>query len=1008
MNPDKTIFRAELIQRMKTASAGKHLFLAAPGGYGKTVAAVQWLFSLRNKAEIIVVGDADNDADVFYRRLARALLTLTGKAKTLSKADMTFDQLLETVRRLPVRSPRVYLLIDDMHALKNEEVVSSLPRIVSHLPPYVGLCMASRSDPPASLPETGRFEVLTQRDFLFAPEEIASLGAEKGRSLTPEECQNLLESTGGWAMYLSALLSGRDFDETPQTLTEYLEKRVWAQWGDGVKTSLLRLAVPRRVTPELAERLTGQADGAGLLTRLAKVENAFLSPVEEDVYRFHDIFRDFLLERLEENLGKEEIRRLNDVTAEWHYQRGDYFHSIRYYFKNRDHEGIIRCERAITVYEETENVSIEASYHFVSQNVLYMPVSFIRENPFLIVECCCAALWGGDIPDFFYWKDKLDEKLPEIAEKYPDLLETAGFLGSLDPRVPMLGYAERLAVMMPSMGARETDSASTNTVTHNLPFFHRSMRDLSEVYELKEEDLRLLRNTFGVMIGEDYKVMEHSLIAGIYYERGELLLAANHAMKGYFACTGDTHPETWFSARVILAAALLCGLLPLMAAASGIDITQDFTDLKFRARVYVLLGKADTEPIYDSDVEGIEELWVGTRGIESLAGLQHFTSLKILGCYDNELAALPALPAGLEELYCANNQLASLPALPAGLTHLSVSGNRLTALPALPENMESLFCFDNSLIALPPLPPGLRHLSCFNNQLAKLDISSLASLEDVSCRRNLLTGLALNSFAAYRRIDVSFNYMANEAAVTGKPVAWDGDNFIFSPQLSPVGSVVVGIHAPDASYVGKDAEFSVSLANAANVLSVELAFECDGGMLVAKSFTGRNGFEATDVIRWAYLGDNLWKGSLALGYMPGNDSASFSSIGLADIASIVFTPKTEGETALALSNVKVAGKNGVEVVNFDAVAEPSTAMTAIEWVYSRYDLTRDGIVDALDLGIMLLYCGFDKDSPQWGTYVKANDSKGKGVTAKTCDVNGDGVIDMLDLLDLIVHFGSAL
>ena len=198
---------------------------------------------------------------------------------------------------------------------------------------------------------------------------------------------------------------------------------------------------------------------------------------------------------------------------------------------------------------------------------------------------------------------------------------------------------------------------------------------------------------------------------------------------------------------IALTAALLCALLPMLAGAEepagelAVDITQDFTDPKFRARVYVLLGRADTEAIYGSDVAEIEELWVGTRGIESLAGLQHFTGLRILGCYANELTALPALPAGLEELYCANNRLAALPALPAGLTHLSVHDNLLTELPALPEGLEILWCGGNLLTALPRLPSTLTRLYCEKNQLTGVDISGLPDLEYIECTYNEMVGV---------------------------------------------------------------------------------------------------------------------------------------------------------------------------------------------------------------------------------------------------------------------------
>jgi len=191
---------------------------------------------------------------------------------------------------------------------------------------------------------------------------------------------------------------------------------------------------------------------------------------------------------------------------------------------------------------------------------------------------------------------------------------------------------------------------------------------------------------------------------------------------------------------IALAAALLCGLLPMAAAAAGVDISGDFTDDNFRARIYVLLERAGTEPIYADDLADIGELWVGIRGIQSLAGIEHFTSLKILGCYGNELTSLPPLPAGLEELYAADNQLTVLPLLPCGLTHLSVAGNKLTALPVLPNTLEVLWCGGNGLTKLPRLPSSLKRLYCEHNRLRSLNLMGI-DLEYVNCTYNKMAGV---------------------------------------------------------------------------------------------------------------------------------------------------------------------------------------------------------------------------------------------------------------------------
>ncbi|MCL2099654.1 MAG: LuxR C-terminal-related transcriptional regulator [Oscillospiraceae bacterium] len=567
---DGIIFRENLIRRIKSASVKKNIFLTAPGGYGKTAAAEQWLGSLRKKSEKILVQDTHNDPGVFYKQLASSLLALAGRWKNAPRLNVSFDGLLKIVDSLPNRNARCYLFIDDLHVLKNEEIINRLPAFAERLPAWLCVCIGSRAEPSAALLETGRFEMFGREDFLFTPQEVEYLGAEKEHELTNAEISDLLKTTGGWAMYLSALLSGGRSYNTAQTLTQYLELRVWNLWDDETKKILLCLSIVPEITPELAERLTDTADGKILLERLTKTENAFLFPSNitningSGAYKFHDIFREFLSERINKFLDKNEIYRLNNIAAEWYYEHSEYFFSMKYFYENRDHEGIIKCEQAITVYnEQTENISVEGTCNFIGQYILSLPHDFVVENPFLIVECAVIAFQSGSAGEFLYYKDTLEQKLPEIAGKYPDLIETSGFLCSLDWRTPMVEYAKALAEMMPLMQSAESEEneenetfVRTNTVTQNLPLFHRSMRDYSEIYELKEEDLQIFRDTFGMMIGEDYKIMEQSLTAGIYYERGELLLAVHHAVNGCLACGSDMHPETVFSANMILSAVL--------------------------------------------------------------------------------------------------------------------------------------------------------------------------------------------------------------------------------------------------------------------------------------------------------------------------------------------------------------------------------------------------------------------------------------------------------------------
>ena len=559
-----TVPRDALVKKMKGISKAKNIFITAPGGYGKSTAAKQWLSSVRGKTAYMVLDEADNDPEAFYMRLADELLKLMGKEKS-SGTGVPFGELLEIIGQLPKKSSRRYLLVDDVHMITNEEIVSRTPVILTHLPGYICCCLIGRTQPAQALLEIGRFEVITHDSLLFNEEEIQWLGAEKDHILTDAQAKALLNTTGGWAMYLSALLSDSRFDEArknaaPQTMTQYLDAHVWGLWDDETKALLLKLAIPIELTPELCQRLTGVRNGRGLLETLAKKENAFMTSTYEDTWRFHDIFRDFLLEHKVDVLAQEELWRLNDITAGWYYEQGDYFTGLRYYYQNGDYEGITRCEQATIRYTtQAESILLEAHYNSTSQFVLSMPIDFIEKDPFLIIHCSYTSYLIGDSVKFLLYQDMLEQKLTDMAEKYPSFLEAYFFMAGLDYRTSLKTICEHIAEVfsqMPEPCADSPGDVSTNSVTQNLPYFHRSMRDFSEYCELAEHDLASMRATFGAMIGKDWQIAEPSLIAGIYYECGELMAALRYALNAYHSCQSDTHPEIVFCSYTILQAVL--------------------------------------------------------------------------------------------------------------------------------------------------------------------------------------------------------------------------------------------------------------------------------------------------------------------------------------------------------------------------------------------------------------------------------------------------------------------
>ncbi|MCL1808816.1 MAG: hypothetical protein FWG42_03495 [Clostridiales bacterium] len=218
----------------------------------------------------------------------------------------------------------------------------------------------------------------------------------------------------------------------------------------------------------------------------------------------------------------------------------------------------------------------------------------------------------------------------------------------------------------------------------------------------------------------------------------------------------------------------------------------------------------------------------------------------------------------------------------------------------------------------------------------------------------------------------------------------------------PLDTVYASVSADAESGIERDVEFTVSIRNAEDLLNIALEFEVDSDLLAGKGLVGLNGFTPLGDIFWSFAGGGKWKGTVTLG-LPSGSTTGLTSVAAVDVAKFIFAPRGVGDAAFTLTGFTAVGLDGTTVY-LDALILGSAVTNIDQRVFSKYDLNRDNVVDALDLGIMLLYCGFDSDSTNWNTLVKVNDSRGKGVTASMCDVNADGVIDMLDLLDLFIHY----
>jgi hypothetical protein len=214
-----------------------------------------------------------------------------------------------------------------------------------------------------------------------------------------------------------------------------------------------------------------------------------------------------------------------------------------------------------------------------------------------------------------------------------------------------------------------------------------------------------------------------------------------------------------------------------------------------------------------------------------------------------------------------------------------------------------------------------------------------------------------------------------------------------------------GVRVAAVSSVDAPIEFTVSISNAEKTMAAAIEFEVDGNALYGTGVEGLGGFSPLQPVAWTPLGGGMYKGAVTLTYKPGSGE-SLDTPALVDIARFTYNALGLGTAAMTLTSVKLSAIVDKAPVYLPVEIDPASAVTDIKEiiVYSVYDLNKDRVVDQLDLTILLAYCQYISSDAAWSSLALVVDRNGGDVTPSMCDFNGDGRIDMLDLVELYVNY----
>jgi Leucine-rich repeat (LRR) protein len=171
------------------------------------------------------------------------------------------------------------------------------------------------------------------------------------------------------------------------------------------------------------------------------------------------------------------------------------------------------------------------------------------------------------------------------------------------------------------------------------------------------------------------------------------------------------------------------------------------------------------DSVATASIDTVISLQVYQLNIADLTGIEDFTALEELYCFDNQITTLDlSSNTSLTHLNCDNNQMYILDVSQnTSLSYLSAEDNNLINLDVSQNSILTYLNIESSDLTTLDLSNNniLIELDCENNDLLTLDLSNNTNLEVLDCNNNQLTNLDLNQNTGLIFLDCAYNQLSN-------------------------------------------------------------------------------------------------------------------------------------------------------------------------------------------------------------------------------------------------------
>lgn len=327
-----SVSRRAVIERAVRSDA-RVVAVSAPAGFGKTTMLSEWAATDDRAIGWVSLDAGDDDPTALLALLATACSAFSPLAESAID-QMRGVGVAPLSRAAPLlaavfaASPEPFVLfVDDLHFADSPGCQDVLEVAIGGVPAGSQVVLASRRETPliARMRTAGVAAEVAASDLSLSAADARALFERVGVDIADPELDRIVAKSEGWpaGIFLCAQIVRTDGGAAGiagdhRYVADYLYRECIARLSPELQRFLRRTAVLSKFSAEACVAVVGD-DHALERIRELEAANLFLIPLDRERgwYRFHALFREYLVDELERVEGAAAVRDLHRRAAAW-------------------------------------------------------------------------------------------------------------------------------------------------------------------------------------------------------------------------------------------------------------------------------------------------------------------------------------------------------------------------------------------------------------------------------------------------------------------------------------------------------------------------------------------------------------------------------------------------------------------------------------------------------------------------------------------------------------------